>query len=631
MFNFLKEKLKSALAKFSKDVDEEAEDVVEETPKPEKKAEKTEKKKEAPKAKPKPEPKPAPKLEPKKEKLPEKKKPAEEKPQAPAEKKEEPAKTAKPVPAAEPAEQKVAEPEEQEPEAPEEELSIELIGIKEALEEYSEQDIDQVLDVLGDVSRYKRENADKSAKINLILSKPLAKIQSALDQFGHPEEKAEAEVEEKEEEEKEEKLLEEVEKEEEELEEQPKKQGFFKRIFGFGKKKEEEPEEKKEEPEEEVEKEEAEKEEKKVPEEIEGPPTPPEAEEEEEREEKKEIPAEKKKSTKEELEEVEEERKKVKEEIEEEDKEIEQAEEQEKEDEEESKGFFARIKQGFTLKTLSDSKFENIFFELEMALLENNVAVEVIEKIKQDLRERLVDKKLKRSEIDEIVIESLKKSLDHILSVETFDVVKKIKEKRKAGRPYVIIFVGINGSGKTTTIAKMAKHFMDNGMKPVMVAADTFRAAAIQQLEEHANNLGVKLIKHDYGSDPAAVAFDGIKYAEAKGIDVVLVDTAGRLHSNTNLMDEMKKIIRVANPDMKVFIGESITGNDCVEQAKKFNEAIGIDGIVLSKADVDEKGGAAISVSYVTGKPILFIGTGQTYDSLQKFEKKMVLSNLGLE
>jgi fused signal recognition particle receptor len=629
MFNFLKEKLKSALAKFSKDVDEEAEDVVEEAPKPEKKAEKTEKaekKKEAPKAKPKPEPEPEP--EQKKEKpAKEKTRAVEKKPQAPAEKKEEPAKPALAKPT-EPAEQKVAEPEEQEPEAPEEELSIELIGIKEALEEYSEQDIDQVLDVLGDVSRYKRENADKSAKINLILSKPLAKIQSALDQFGHPEEKT-AEKEEKEEEEKEEKLLEEVEKEEEELEEQPKKQGFFKRIFGFGKKKEEEPEEKEEEPEEEAEKEEAEKEEKKVPEEIEGPPAPP--EEEEAEEEKKYAPPEKKLSPKEELEEVEEERKKVTEEIEEEDKEIEQAEEQEKEDEEESKGFFARIKQGFTLKTLSDSKFENIFFELEMALLENNVAVEVIEKIKQDLRERLVDKKLKRSEINEIVIESLKKSLDHILSVETFDVVKRIKEKKKAGRPYVIIFVGINGSGKTTTIAKMAKHFMDNGMKPVMVAADTFRAAAIQQLEEHANNLGVKLIKHDYGSDPAAVAFDGIKYAEAKGIDVVLVGTAGRLHSNTNLMDEMKKIIRVANPDMKVFIGESITGNDCVEQAKKFNEAIGIDGIVLSKADVDEKGGAAISVSYVTGKPILFIGTGQTYDSLQKFEKKMVLSNLGLE
>ncbi|MBW2964023.1 signal recognition particle-docking protein FtsY, partial [Candidatus Woesearchaeota archaeon] len=191
-------------------------------------------------------------------------------------------------------------------------------------------------------------------------------------------------------------------------------------------------------------------------------------------------------------------------------------------------------------------------------------------------------------------------------------------------------FVGINGSGKTTTIAKMAKYFMNNNLKTVLVASDTFRAAAIQQLEEHANNLGIKIIKHDYGSDPAAVAFDGIKYAEAKGIDVVLIDTAGRLHSNTNLMDEMKKIMRVANPDMKIFVGESITGNDCIEQAQQFNDAVDLDGIVLSKADVDEKGGAAISVSYVTGKPILFIGTGQTYESLQRFDKRVVLENLGL-
>jgi len=169
----------------------------------------------------------------------------------------------------------------------------------------------------------------------------------------------------------------------------------------------------------------------------------------------------------------------------------------------------------------------------------------------------------------------------------------------------------------------------DNGLKCVMAAADTFRAAAIQQLEEHANNVGVKIIKHDYGADPAAVAYDAIKYAEAHGLDVVLVDTAGRLHSNTNLMDEMKKIIRVAKPDMKVFIGESITGNDCIEQAKQFNEAVEIDGIILSKADIDEKGGAAISVSYVTGKPILYIGTGQTYDDLKPFTKELVMETLG--
>jgi len=164
--------------------------------------------------------------------------------------------------------------------------------------------------------------------------------------------------------------------------------------------------------------------------------------------------------------------------------------------------------------------------------------------------------------------------------------------------------------------------FKKNGLKCVIAASDTFRAAAIQQLQEHADKLGVKMIKHDYGADPAAVAFDAIKYAEANRADVVLIDTAGRLHSNVNLMDEMKKVVRVAKPDLKIFIGESITGNDCVEQAKKFNEAIGIDGIILAKADLDDRGGAAISVSFVTKKPILYIGTGQGYDDLSRLIRK---------
>jgi fused signal recognition particle receptor len=177
----------------------------------------------------------------------------------------------------------------------------------------------------------------------------------------------------------------------------------------------------------------------------------------------------------------------------------------------------------------------------------------------------------------------------------------------------------------------MAQLFKKNNLIPVIAAADTFRAAAIQQIEEHAIKLNVKLIKHDYGSDPAAVAFDAISYAKAKCVDIVMIDTAGRLHSNTNLMQEMSKIVRVAKPDLKLFIGESITGNDCVEQARQFNETIGIDGIILSKADIDDKGGAAISVSYITGKPILYIGTGQNYDDIEEFKPEMVTRSLGLE
>lgn len=293
---------------------------------------------------------------------------------------------------------------------------------------------------------------------------------------------------------------------------------------------------------------------------------------------------------------------------------------------EEKKGFFGKITEVITTKKISADKFDELFWDLELALLENNVALEVIEKIKSDLKSELVDKPIPRGKVDEVIASSLHDSIEGLFNVGTFNILDKIKEKK----PYVICFIGINGSGKTTSIAKVANYLQSQGLSVVMAAADTFRAAAIDQLQLHADKLGIKLIRHDYGSDPAAVAFDAVKHAEAKKADVVLVDTAGRLHSNINLMDEMKKIIRVAKPDLKIFVGESITGNDCVEQAKQFNEAVGIDGIILSKADVDEKGGAAISVSYVTQRPILFLGVGQEYKDLQPFDKEKLLASIGL-
>ena len=222
----------------------------------------------------------------------------------------------------------------------------------------------------------------------------------------------------------------------------------------------------------------------------------------------------------------------------------------------------------------------------------------------------------------------LKNSLEQVLKESSFDLIQEIKDKKE--KPYVIVFVGINGSGKTTTIAKLTNLLMENSLKCVLVAADTFRAASIQQLEEHANKLNVKLIKHDYNADPAAVSFDGVKYAKAHNLDVVLIDTAGRQHSNKNLMEEMRKIIRVVKPDLKIFIGESITGNDCLEQIKQFNEAISIDSVILSKVDVDEKGGVAISISYVSDKPILYIGTGQRYHDLERFDKEKIIKSLEL-
>lgn len=290
--------------------------------------------------------------------------------------------------------------------------------------------------------------------------------------------------------------------------------------------------------------------------------------------------------------------------------------------------FFGRLKEAITTKALSEEKFATLFEDLELALLENNVALEVIDKLRADLKAELVDKKILRGEISDIVKHTLDRSLDGLFSQE-LNLITAIKQSGK--KPYIIVFFGVNGSGKTTTIAKLAYQLQKNGLSCVMAAADTFRAAAIQQLEEHADRTKTKLIKHAYGADPAAVAFDAIKYAEAKGIDVVLIDTAGRQHSNTNLMDEMKKIVRVAKPDLRVFIGESITGNDCAEQARAFNEAIGFDAMILTKLDVDEKGGAFVSVSYITKKPIVYVGLGQGYDDLKPFSKDLVMKNLGLE
>ncbi|MBI4980070.1 signal recognition particle-docking protein FtsY [Candidatus Woesearchaeota archaeon] len=293
---------------------------------------------------------------------------------------------------------------------------------------------------------------------------------------------------------------------------------------------------------------------------------------------------------------------------------------------EEKKGFFDKIKQTLTTKTISADKFEELFWELEVALLENNVSVEVIERIKEDLKEELVDKPIPR-DVERVIEETLQRTMRDILSFEKINLVSLIKKTKK--RPYVIAFFGINGSGKTTSIAKLTHYFQKNGFSVVLAACDTFRAAAIQQLEEHANKLGAKMIKHDYGSDAAAVAFDAVKYAEKNNIDVVMVDTAGRLHSNTNLMAELEKIIRVTKPNLKLFVGESITGNDCIEQAKQFNALVEMDGTILTKADVDEKGGAPLSIAYTINKPILFLGVGQNYDDLEEFDTDVMMKRLG--
>src|SRR3989338_8960760 len=291
------------------------------------------------------------------------------------------------------------------------------------------------------------------------------------------------------------------------------------------------------------------------------------------------------------------------------------------------KSFFAKIKETFTTKTISTEKFEELFWELEVALLENNVSVEVIERIKDDLKQELVDKPLPR-DVEGKIEETLKRTLEDILSFRKVELLQRIQQHQQ--KPYVIAFFGINGSGKTTSIAKLAHYLQQHGCSVVLAAGDTFRAAAIQQLEEHALKMKVPMIKHEYGSDAAAVAFDAVKYAEKNNIDVVLIDTAGRLHSNVNLMAELEKIIRVAKPHLKIFVGESLTGNDCVEQAQQFHQHLEMDGIILTKADVDEKGGAPLSIAYTVKKPIFFLGVGQRYEDLESFDREKVLQQLGL-
>lgn len=294
----------------------------------------------------------------------------------------------------------------------------------------------------------------------------------------------------------------------------------------------------------------------------------------------------------------------------------------EKEPKKEKKNFFS------SKKEITEKDFESHADELEMILLENNVALEVVEKIINNLKEKIVGKNLIKKEIGVTIAEALKEIIHEVL-VEPFDIIKEIKEKKE--KPYVILFCGINGTGKTTHIAKLANLFEKEKIGAVLAAGDTFRAAAVEQLKTHGEKLKVKVIANEYGADPASVGFDAIKYAKKNNVDVVLIDTAGRIHTATNLIREMEKIKRVTKPDRTIFVGEAITGNDSTDQVKAFNDAIGIDAIILSKSDIDEKGGTALSLGYTTKKPLLYLGTGQGYNDLEKFDKNKFIEKLGLD
>ncbi len=277
-------------------------------------------------------------------------------------------------------------------------------------------------------------------------------------------------------------------------------------------------------------------------------------------------------------------------------------------------------------RSLREKKLDELLDELEVILLESDVALPVAEKIKQALKEELVGKRIKRGvDLDNFIEAALRSAVREVLAVDPVDLDIYIKEHDK---PVVLMFVGVNGTGKTTSIARIAYRYKKQGLSSVMAAGDTFRAGAIEQLSIHAERLGVKLIKHKAGADPAAVAYDAVEHARARYKDIVLIDTAGRMQTNVNLMDEMKKIKRIAKPDMVVFVGDSLAGNDAVEQASKFDEAVGIDIAILTKIDADAKGGAALSIAYAVGKPIAFVGTGQDYEDLEVFDPDWMVDRL---
>jgi len=273
----------------------------------------------------------------------------------------------------------------------------------------------------------------------------------------------------------------------------------------------------------------------------------------------------------------------------------------------------------------TELKAENlhpVLQDFRLSLIENDVAVSVADHICGELEARLDGVQVKRLEDKrQVVRDSLRRVLLEIMVTgEKIDLLTMVEKKRGLGEPFVVVFVGINGTGKTTSIAKVARLLMKHGYSVVLACSDTYRAGSIEQLEEHAKRLNVRMIKHTYGADPAAVAYDAINHAKAHGVGAVLIDTAGRIQTDRNLMNELVKIKRVINPDLTILTVDSLTGNDAVMQAEEFNKSVGIDGTILTKVDADVKGGSALSVTYVTKKPIVFIGTGQKYEDLKEFK-----------
>ena len=292
---------------------------------------------------------------------------------------------------------------------------------------------------------------------------------------------------------------------------------------------------------------------------------------------------------------------------------------------------FSRAAKGVAQKELTERVLDDILLDLQIALLESDVAQEVVDDLSVKLKKELLGIKLeKEQEAAEIVQSKLQTALAEIFArTVRFDLVERIKLKKDSREgPFVVVFLGINGTGKTTTVAKIANLLRRAGFSVVVAAGDTHRAGAIEQLEQHASRLSLKIVKQRYGADPSSVGRDAYDHAKKNHIDIVLLDTAGRMQTSKNLMDEMGKIVRVVKPDVKLFIGDALAGNDTINQAREFFQYTNFDGAILTKVDADAKGGSAISIAHITSRPIVYIGVGQSYDDIIPFDSNKFISSL---
>ena len=292
---------------------------------------------------------------------------------------------------------------------------------------------------------------------------------------------------------------------------------------------------------------------------------------------------------------------------------------------------FSKAAKGIGQKELTEKVLDDTLLDLQIALLESDVAEEVVDDLSTKLKKELLGLKLEKEQEATMIVQSkLQAAVAEIFArASRLDLIEKIRMKKetKAG-PFVIVFLGINGTGKTTTVAKVANLLRKAGFSIVVAAGDTHRAGAIEQLEQHTNRLSLKIVKQRYGADPSSVGRDAYDHAKKNYVDVVLMDTAGRMQTSKNLMDEMGKIVRVVKPDIKLFIGDALAGNDTINQAREFFQHTNFDGAILTKVDADAKGGSAISIVHITSKPVVYIGVGQGYDDIIPFDPDKFIRSL---